>query len=136
LGLSVGTEFAVSAFANPVAWKLEDGAQAGAIAYLQRDSVPLCLSGTHLIFCFSSLKSLFGHEPELALLIAATSIWIVVIVFTVVFLVPINNRMARPSSDSLSETARREHKKWDAPDRLRVVAVGVALICFLLKTLY
>ena len=76
------------------------------------------------------------HEPQFALLIAATSIWIVVIVFTVVFLVPINNRMARPSSDSLSETARREHKKWDAPDRLRVVAVGVALICFLLKTLY
>ena len=76
------------------------------------------------------------HEPELALLIAATSIWIVVIVFTVVFLVPINNRMARPSSDSLSETARREHKKWHALHRLRVVAVGVALICFLLRTLY
>jgi uncharacterized membrane protein len=75
------------------------------------------------------------HEPEFALLIAATSIWIVVIVFTVVFLVPINNRMARLSSDSLSETARREHKKWDAPHRLRVMAVGVALICFLLRTL-
>ena len=44
--------------------------------------------------------------------------------------------MARLSSDSLSETARREHKKWHALHRLRVVAVGVALICFLLRTLY
>ena len=32
LGLLVGTEFAVSAFVNPVVWKLEDRAQAAAIA--------------------------------------------------------------------------------------------------------
>jgi uncharacterized membrane protein len=71
------------------------------------------------------------HEPGFSLLIAALSIWIVVIAFTAVFLVPINNRMARLRSDSFSETARREHKKWDALHRLRVMAVGVALICFL-----
>jgi hypothetical protein len=132
LGLSVGTEFTVSAFANPVVWKLEDRAQAGAIALFERDSVPLCLSGTRLIFCFSSLKSLVGgtNLSSFCLLLPRAFD-----VFTVVFLVPINNRMARLSSDSLSETARREHKKWDALHRLRAVAVGVALICFLLRTL-
>ena len=137
LGLLVGTEFAVSVFGNPVVWKLEDRAQAGAIALFA------ARLGTVMPFWYALnllLLILEGvirrHEPELALLIAATSIWIVVIAFTVVFLVPINNRMARLSSDSLSETARREHKKWDALHRLRVVAVGVALICFLLRTHY
>ena len=32
LGLLVGTELSVSAFVNPLVWKLEDRAQAGAIA--------------------------------------------------------------------------------------------------------
>ena len=89
----------MSAFVNPVVWKLEDRAQAGAIALFA------ARLGTVMPF------------------------W-----YVLVFLVPINNRMARLSSDSVSETARREHKKWDALHRLRVVAVGVALICFLLRT--
>src|SRR5215470_18908422 len=88
----------------------------------------------HMPHSTRSLKSLFGGTNRSSLcLLLPRAFGFVVIVFTVVFLVPINNRMARLSSDSLSETARREHKKWDAPHRLRVM--GVALICFLLRTL-
>ena len=127
----------MSAFVNPVVWKLEDRAQAGAIALFA------ARLGTVMPFWYALNLLLLilevvirRYEPEFALLIAATSIWIVMIVFTVVFLVPINNRMARLSSGSLSGTARRERKKWDALHRLRVVVVGVALICFLLRTHY
>jgi uncharacterized membrane protein len=111
-------------------------AQAGAIALLAArlgTVMPFWYALNLLLLILEVVNR--RHEPQFALLIAATSIWIVVIVFTVVFLAPINNRMARLSSDSLSETAQREHKKWDAPHRLRVMAVGAALICFLLRTL-
>jgi uncharacterized membrane protein len=72
------------------------------------------------------------HEPEISSLIVAGSIWVAVILFTVVFLVPINHRMARLNPDSLSEAARREQKmgRTSSP----VLAVSVALICFLLGT--
>jgi len=48
------------------------------LLYLQRDSLPLCLSGTRLIFCFSSLKSLFGgtNRSSLCLLLPrAFGLW-------------------------------------------------------------
>ena len=135
LGSLVGTEFAVSAFVNPVVWKLEDRAQGRAIALFAARLgrvMPFWYALSLLLLIVEIVTR--WHEPELSLLIVAGSIWVAVILFTVVFLVPINNRMARLSPDSFSKTALREHKKWDALHRLRVLAVGVALICFLLGT--
>jgi hypothetical protein len=68
--------------------------------------------------------------PGIPLLISASAIWAAVIVLTLIFLVPINNRMATPA-DSLPDEARRSHKKWDSLHRLRIAALAVSMICFL-----
>ena len=135
MGLLVGSEFAVSAFINPVVWSLEDRAQARAIALFAARLgavMPFWYAFSLVLIIVEAV--IRRHEPGLPLLIAACGIWIAVAVFSVAFLVPINNRMVRLSPESFSETARREHKKWDALHRVRVVAIGVALICFLLGT--
>jgi uncharacterized membrane protein len=72
------------------------------------------------------------HEPGVALLIVAIAIWIVVIVLTVLFLVPINNRMMLLDAASFPEEAKREHRRWTALHHLRVAALVVAMVCFLL----
>jgi uncharacterized membrane protein len=135
IGLLIGTEFAVSVFINPVLWKLEDRAQAAAIRLFA------ARLGTAMPFWYAVSLLLLGleamlrhHEPGFALLILASVIWAVVILVTVLFLVPINNRMARLDSDSFPEEARREHKKWDTLHRLRVAALVIALVCFLLAS--
>jgi uncharacterized membrane protein len=66
------------------------------------------------------------------LLSAASGIWVAVIVLTLLFLVPINNRMMGLDPDSFSNAARGEHRKWDAMHRARVLALSVAMVCFLM----
>jgi|SRR5579871_768358 len=135
IGLLIGTEFAVSAFINPIVWKLDDRAQATAIhLFAERlgTAMPFWYAVSLLLLGLETL--LRHHEPGFVLLIAASIIWAIVILLTLLFLVPINNRMARLTPDSFPEGARREHKKWDTLHRLRVAALIVAFVCFLLAT--
>jgi uncharacterized membrane protein len=133
IGLLLGTEFAVSVFVNPVLWKLEDRAQAGAIrlfAVRLGTAMPFWYALSLLLLIAEAIVE--RHQAGDSLLIAASAIWLAVILVTVIFLVPINNRMMRLTTDSFSEEARREHKRWDTLHRLRVAALGVAMVCFLL----
>ena len=72
------------------------------------------------------------HKPGNPLLIAACAIWLTVIVLTVLFLVPINNRMMQLDAKSFPEEAQREHRRWTSLHHLRVTALIMAMICFLL----
>jgi uncharacterized membrane protein len=132
IGLLVGTELAVAVFINPIVWKLESAAQMSAIRMFAKTL------GTVMPFWYAaSLVLLIAeavvrrHESGLSLLIAGISIWAAVIVLTVLFLVPINNRLARSGAESVSEAAHAEHKKWDTLHRFRVAALAAAMICFL-----
>jgi uncharacterized membrane protein len=132
IGLLIGTEFAVSVFINPILWRLEPSAQGQAIRFFARRL------GTAMPFWYvASLLLLIGqtllrrHESGLPLLVAASAIWAVVIVLTLLFLVPINNRMMRISSDAPLQHFHGEHKKWDSLHRLRVVALTASLVAFL-----
>ena len=130
IGLLIGTEFAVSAFINPVLWKLEAGAQARAISLFARKlgtAMPVWYAISLLLLLIETFVR--RHAPGWPLLINASAIWAAVVVLTLLFLVPINNRMAS-QVDSLSDEARRSHKKWDSLHRLRIVALAVSMICF------
>jgi uncharacterized membrane protein len=131
IGLLIGTEFAVSVFINPVLWKLEAGAQAQAISLFARKlgaAMPVWYAISFLLLLIETF--IRRHGPGSPLLINASAIWAAVIVLTLLFLVPINNRLTR-LADSLPDEARRSHKKWDRLHRLRIVALAVSMICFL-----
>jgi hypothetical protein len=63
---------------------------------------------------------LLRHQPQVFLLSIASSIWALVIVLNLFFLVPINNRLARLESSAAVNKALIDHRKWDALHRLRV----------------
>jgi uncharacterized membrane protein len=133
IGLLVGTEFTVSAFINPVLSQLGDRAHAGAIRIFARKLGTAMPIWYGLSFALLVMEAVFRrHDAGLGMLIISAGIWAAVIVLTLMFLVPINNRMMRLDADSWSEEAREQHNRWDRLHRVRVFALGTAMVCFLL----
>jgi uncharacterized membrane protein len=58
-----------------------------------------------------------------------------VIVVTILFLVPINNRLVHADLDAAPEPALVEHGHWDAMHRWRVATLTAAMVCFLIAVL-
>jgi uncharacterized membrane protein len=133
IGLMIGTEFAVSAFINPVVWKLEERAQARALSLFAAKLGSVMPFWYLLSFVLLLAETIVHrHGPGTPLLVTASVIWAAVMALTVCFLVPINTRMTK-LADSIPEEMRRSHKRWDTLHRLRIVALALAMICFLLS---
>jgi uncharacterized membrane protein len=132
IGLMIGTEFAVSAFINRALRKLDNVAQLKVIQIFAK------MLGTAMPFWYALSMVLLIIEAGLrhsetgfGLLVASAAIWAAVIALTLLFLVPINNRLARMGSTVVAEQALREHALWDSLHRVRVAVLGVAMVCFL-----
>jgi uncharacterized membrane protein len=129
IALLVGTEFAVSAFVNPVLWKLDAPARIAAtrlFAALLGKAMPFWYAGNLLLLVAEALVR--RSQPGLSLLAGAAGVWAAVIVLSLLVLVPINNRMAQLNPGASSDRDLREHKRWDALHRLRVAALCAAFI--------
>jgi uncharacterized membrane protein len=134
-GIMTGNEFAVAAFIHPQIRRLSDSTHA-------QTAVPLAdVLGKAMPFWYGIafaliLGAAFEHRPLLTgpgLLIAAAGfLWAVTIVFTVIMLVPINNRIARMNPEQPHPTWLRDRCRWDRLHRVRVELLVVAL--FLLLT--
>lgn len=133
IGLLIGTELAVSVFINPVLQKLDDRAHAKAISLFATrlgHAMPLWYGFSLVLLIIETITE--RHEPGSTLLIAANAIWFAAILLSVLVLVPINNRMMQLDAKSFPEEAQREHRRWTNLHHLRVAALVVAMICFLL----
>jgi uncharacterized membrane protein len=135
IGLLVGAELAVSVFVNPVLFKLDFAAQAGAIRLFARrlgTAMPVWYIASLLLLIASTMTRL--HRPGVILLASATGIWVAAIGLSLYFLVPINNRIAAMRADAFTPAARQEHRKWDTLHRVRVAILAVAMIFVLAAT--
>lgn len=133
IGLLIGTEFAVSVFINPVLQKLDDRAHAKAISLFATrlgHAMPLWYGLSLVLLIIETITE--RHEPGSTLLIASCAIWFAAILLSVLVLVPINNRMMRLDAKSFPQEAQREHQRWTTLHHLRVAALIVSMICFLL----
>ena len=136
IGLLIGTEFTVSVFINPVLKRLDTGTRMKTISFSPGGSAQRCRSGMRLAFYCSSLKPRSAwHGGSEALLITAGAFWLAVIVLTLIFLVPINNRMMRLDANSGADSSLQEHRKWDLLHRGRVAVLATSMVCFLLAVL-
>ncbi|HYK37680.1 anthrone oxygenase family protein [Alloacidobacterium sp.] len=127
IGLMVGTEFAVSAFINPVVWQLEETTQAKILSLFAR------LLGKVMPFWYALSLVLMlietylrRHEPALPSLLTAAGIWIAAIIFSITVLVPINNRIA-----ALEDGWRQQNKHWDTLHRWRIFLLVAAMALLL-----
>jgi uncharacterized membrane protein len=129
----IGTEFAVAVFINPILRRLGPREELRAIRLFAAKlgaAMPFWYVASLLLLV---AETIVRHgETGFLLLIAAGAIWVAVIILTIFFLVPINNRLAQTDPDAAPEPALREHDRWDAMHRLRVAALTAAMICFLM----
>lgn len=135
IGLLIGTEFAVSVFINPVLERLDAGTRMETISYFAKrlgTAMPFwyALSFVFLIAEAVLHRRTFGES----LLISASALWLAVIVLTLIFLVPINNRMMRLDAKS-SAASLEEHSRWELLHRGRVAVLAASMVCFLLAVL-
>ena len=132
VGLLIGAEFAMSAFVNPVLFKLDLAAKAEATRLLGRllgTVMPVWYIASLLLLLSETILHL--HNSLIVWLGVAVAFWSAAIALSLVSLVPINNRLVRMDTDGWTESAEREHRKWDALHRVRVFALAVAMVFFL-----
>src|SRR6478672_5805985 len=122
IGLLIGTELAVSVFINPILWRLDDAAQMSAVRMFAKrlgSAMPFWYAASLVLLIAETISR--RHGANITLLMIASAIWAAVIVVTVLFLVPINNRLAEIGAKSVAAVAQQQHKQWDMMHRYRVV---------------
>lgn|SRR6185437_3913787 len=133
IGLLIGTEFTVSVFINPILQRLDTGTRMKTISYFAKrlgTAMPFWYALSLLLLVTEALVR--RRADGLSLLITASVLWVAVIVLTLMFLVPINNRMMRLDANSSAETSLKEHAKWERLHRGRVAVLMASMVCFLL----
>ena len=66
------------------------------------------------------------------LLVLAVALWVVIIVFSLVGPVPINDRVKEWRLDHLPADWERQRRKWDLFNCIRVILIGLAFVALLL----
>jgi uncharacterized membrane protein len=132
--MMVGNEFAVAAFVHPQLQKLSDTAHAEAassLAAVLGKAMPLWY-GLALALIVGAA---FEHRPlstGSGLLIAlAAVLWAGTIAFTIVALVPINNRLAQMNPEHPYNGWRTDRTRWDRLHRIRVALLVVSTLLLL-----
>jgi hypothetical protein len=68
------------------------------------------------------------HQTTLAPLLIAAALWVSAIVLSISVLVPINNRIASLNTAAPAPGWERDHRKWDALHRFRILLLISALL--------
>jgi uncharacterized membrane protein len=120
----VGVEFSVSAFVNPAASQLESESQLKMLsrfAPVLGKVMPVWYPVSTLLFGIQTW--LCWHMPGRAILLTADAIWLLTSVASILFLVPLNTRIAQGASDW-----QHIHRVWDRRHRVRILALSIAAI--------
>ena len=120
----VGVEFSVSAFVHPAAWRLEPEAQLKMLsrfALVLGKVMPVWYPLATLLLIVETV--VYWHAPGRTLLIAADVLWISTSLLSIIFLVPLNSRVAERAADW-----QRINRIWDKRHRVRIVVLATAAI--------
>jgi uncharacterized membrane protein len=130
-GTMTGNEIAVAVFFHPRISRLEDTVHAQAAQTLARALGAVMPFWYALTFLLSLAVTFLAHSAwskSWSLALGATVLWAMVIVYTVLLLVPINNQIARWRPDSLPANWRALRRRWDMLHAIRVCFLTAALI--------
>ena len=120
----VGVEFSVSAFINPAAWRLDPEPQLkllSRVALVLGKAMPVWYPACALLLGIQTWLN--WHAAGLEMLLAADALWVLASVGGIIFLVPLNSRIAAGEADW-----QRIHRIWDGRHRVRIAALAVAAI--------
>ena len=120
----LGVEFSVSAFVNPAASQLEPESQLKMLsgsALVLGKVMPVWYSVCTLFLGIQTW--LCWHTSGRAILLTADAIWVLTSLASIIFLVPLNTRIAEGAADW-----QRIHRIWDRRHRVRIAAVATAAL--------
>jgi Domain of unknown function (DUF1772) len=131
-----GNEFSVGFFIHPSLARVDHRAFIPAIQVFARffgKIMPIWMAATLLLHLV--LVSLTWHWParHTVFLVCAVILWIIVIVFSVIGPVPINNRVKAWDIARLPEDWEAQRRRWDALNAIRLLLIGLAFVALLLS---
>jgi len=129
LGLMCGSELNVALFSHPVLKRqpLETHiAVRSSLAALLGRVMPFWMSGSTLLSLSVILPFEHLHASAWRLAAAAFAMQVLAVVFSLVAPVPINNRIAKWTPQSLPEDWKAQEHRWDAYHLARTCALIVA----------
>ena len=127
-----GNEIAVSLFVNPVIWQLDETSQAKALrlfAALGAKAMPIWYIASFVLMAIEACLRL--HQLAFPWIVAAAGLWIATIVYTLLVLLPINNRIAVLEVNALPSGWLQQHRRWDAHHRVRILLLILAVALLL-----
>lgn len=130
-GTMTGNEIAVAVFFHPRISRLEDTVHVRAAQTLASALGTVMPFWYALTFALSLAATFVAHTTWSTpwwLALGATSLFAIMIVYSVLLPVPINNQIARWQPDSLPANWRELRRRWDRLNAIRVVFLVVALI--------
>ena len=135
IGLLVGAEICLTAFANPVLRQLDEPAQLKAAHLLTaRAATPLPLWNILGLVLLIVQAVVHWHAPGFSLLVAASVLWAAAAAFTLTLMLPLNSRLARADSASSPKQSLLDYKLWSARHLPRLLLLAAALFCLLLAS--
>jgi hypothetical protein len=134
--LLLGNEFSVGFFIHPSLARVDHRAFIPAIQVFARlfgKIMPVWMVATLLLHLV--LVSLTWHWPasHTVFLVCAAVLWLIVIVFSVIGPVPINNRVKAWDIAQLPDDWEAQRRRWDALNATRVILIGLAFVALLLS---
>jgi len=134
--LLFGNEFSVGFFIHPSLARVDHRALLPAIQVFARlfgKIMPIWMAVTlllHLLLLWLTWRWPASHT---LFLIFAAVLWIIIILFSVIGPVPINNRVKAWNIDRLPDDWETQRRRWDALNAIRVFLIGLAFVALLLS---
>ena len=136
--LLTGNEVAIGVFVHPVLSKLRDATHAEAAKPLARilgKAMPFWYAGALLLVVVALFARAVGTWSWWACLSSA-GLLAATIAFTLICLVPINNRVAEMDLDTLSGDWKEDRRRWDQYHAIRTVILVLASIAITAAALW
>ena len=134
--LLFGNEFSVGFFIHASLTRADHRAFLPAIQVFARffgKIMPIWMSGT-LLFHLSLLWLTWRWPAcHTVFLISAVILWIIIVVFSIIGPVPINNRVIAWDVASLPGDWKSQRLRWDTLNAIRVLLIGLAFVALLLS---
>ena len=128
-GLMVGCELSIAAFVHPTLDRLPDDVHlpaASALARVMGTVMPFWYALT-LLLTLAEVVIRWHQSGRLPIWIAASAVlWMLVIVYTITTLVPINNRIASWEKSAPPPDWKTYRRRWDMLHRWRVALLTIA----------
>jgi uncharacterized membrane protein len=130
-GLMVGCELSIAAFIHPTLDMLPDNVHqpaASAIARVMGSVMPFWYALTFLL-TLAEVVIRWHQSGRLPIWIVTSSVlWMLVILYTITTLVPINNRIASWEKSTPPPDWKLFRRRWDMLHRWRVVLLTIAFV--------